>query len=321
MKISRLALTTIFAVGLIGSAQGQQPLGIGTSGQGTATYSIGSAIAKVAGEKADVPIRVQPQGGTGKVVPLVNAGRLDFGLANILEVTNAVKGRGPFKDRANPNLKVVGVLYPFRVGLFVRKDSPAKTVADIKGMKIGSGYSSQRIIGILVNSVLANGGLTMDDMTQVPVVNIIQNADDFAAGKLDVGFFAVGAGKVTQVDAAVGGIRFLSIDPSPEAMARMRKSVPPSYAQMTKPRPGLAGVTEPVELMAYDYLMYAGDHVSEDTVYELTKSIAMNKADLAKSFGAFNGLNPEKMAKNIGLEFHPGAIRYYKEAGLWPSGS
>ena len=86
-----------------------EPLGIGTSGQGAATYSMGSAIAKVAAEKAGLQIRVQPHGGTGKVVPLVNAGRLDLGLANILEVTNAVKGRGPFKGRPNPNLKLVGV--------------------------------------------------------------------------------------------------------------------------------------------------------------------------------------------------------------------
>lgn len=318
----RLPVAAILAAVMFsGTAEAQEPLGIGTSAQGAATYSMGSAIAKVAAERADMQIRVQPQGGTGKVVPLVNTGRLDLGLANILEVTNAVKGRGPFKDKPNPNLKVVGVMYPFRVGFFVQKDSPIQSMADIEGKRIGSGYTSQRIIGILVNAMLANAGLTMDDMEQVPVENILRQADDFIAGKVDVGFFALGSGKVNEIDAAVGGIRFLSVDPSAEAVERMREFVPQSFAQPTPTATGITGVVEDINTMAYDYLLYAGAHMSDDQVYELTKTIASNKADLAASFGAFNGLNPENMAKDNGLEYHPGAVRYYQEAGSWPAGS
>ena len=94
----------ICAVAFSGSAAAQS-LGFGTSAQGAATYAIGSAIAKVANEKAGLRIVVQPHGSTGKVAPLVNAGRLDLGLANILEVSNAVKGRGPFKNRIHTNLR------------------------------------------------------------------------------------------------------------------------------------------------------------------------------------------------------------------------
>ncbi len=320
MKPIRLAAALAALLSFTGLAQAA-PLGIGTSAQGAATYSMGSAIAKVASEKGDLQIRVQPQGGTGKVVPLVNSGRLDLGLANILEVTNAIKGRGPFKDKANPNIKVIGVMYPFRVGFFVRTDSPIKTVADIKGQRIGSDYSSQKIIGILTRSLLDNAGISMQEMKPVPVATIVQQADDFAAGKLDVGFFAVGAGKVAQVNAAVGGIRFLSVNPSAEAMTRLKKTVPPAYAQLTNPSKGLPGVVSPTELMAFDYLLYAGAHVPDDVIYNLTKTISANKAGLAASFGAFNSLDPKKMAKDIGLPHHPGAVRYYKEAGVWPAGS
>lgn len=308
---------SVFAATLLATgAAAQGPLGIGTSGQGTSTFSMGSAIAKIAAEKAGLQVLVQPQGGTGKVVPLVNTGQLAFGLANILEVTNAVKGRGPFADKPNPNLKIVGVMYPFRVGFFVDKDSPIRTMADIKGKKIGSGYTSQRIIGILVNAMLANAGLTMDDMEQVPVENIVRQADDFIAGKLDVGFFALGAGKVNEIDAARGGIRFLSIGDSPEAVAGLQSVVPQSYAQPTAAASGITGVVEDVNMMAYDYLLYAGAHVPDDQIYALTKAIATGKDDLAASFGPFAGLDPKKMRKDIGLDYHPGALRYYTEAGI-----
>ncbi len=321
MKYTRWILSAALAVGLAGAAQAQQPLGIGTSGQGAATYSIGSTIAKVASEKGDQQVLVQPHGGTGAVVPLVNTGRLDLGLANILEVTNAVKGRGPFKDRTHENLKVVGVMYPFRVGFFVRDDSDIKGIADLKGKRIGSEYTSQRIIGILVKAMLANAGLTMDDMQAVPVENIVRQADDFAAGKLDVAFFALGSGKVNQVDAAVGGIRFISIDPSDEAVARMKKVVPPSYAQLTPTSTGFTGIDSDVSLMAYDYLLYAGAHVPDDQIYALTRTIAENKEALQSSFRPFVGLDKARMGRKIGLDYHPGAVKYYKEAGVWPSGS
>lgn len=318
MKLTRIMFAAAMTAVVAGAAHAQQPLGIGTSAQGAATYSIGSAIARVASEKGNQQVLVQPHGGTGAVVPLVNTGRLDLGLANILEVTNAVKGRGPFKDRPHENLRVVGVMYPFRVGFFVRDDSDIRTVADLKGQRIGSEYTSQRIIGILVNAMLANAGLSMDDMEAVPVENIVRQADDFAAGKLDVGFFALGAGKVNQVDAAVGGIRYISIDTSDAAVARMKEIVPPSYAQETPVTTGFTGIDSDVSLMAYDYLLYAGAHVPDDDVFELARIIAENKDALASSFRPFVGLDPARMGTDIGLDYHPGAEKYYRGAGIWP---
>jgi TRAP transporter TAXI family solute receptor len=309
---------------LIGAAVGTtlafaahaQSVAIGTSAQGTATYNMASAIAKVVGDKAGMNVVVQPQGSTGKVAPLVNAGRISFGLANILETGNAIKGRGPFKGKAQPKLKLVAVIYPFATGFFVRKDHPAQTIKDLKGLKISSEYKSHKIIKILATAHLANAGLAWGDVKGVPTANIIGNAKDFTEGKTEAGFFAVASGKVKQMNAAVGGLRFLDMDDSPAAVARMKKIVPPATVISIKPRKGLVGFPKPTKLMVYDYLFYAGAHVSDDVVYKITKAMAENKAALAAAFGGFNGLDPKKMHKNNGLDYHPGAVKYYKEAGL-----
>jgi len=290
---------------------------IGTSGQGSATYGIGAALAKVGSETTDDQFTVQPYGGTGKVVPLVNAGKADYGLANILEVTNAVYGKGPFKGRENPNLRVVGVIYPFEVGFFVRKDSSAKTVNDIRGLRISSEYNSQKIIGILTKAVMANAGISMDEMQPVPTAGIISNADDFAAGRTDVGFFAVGSGKVNAVNAAVGGLRFLAINDDPVSVARMQAVIPQTYAQSVAPAAHKTGVESTIPLMAYDYLLYAGAHVSDQAVYDLVKAMVENREALAANFASFGGLDPAKMSKNVNMPFHPGAEKFYKESGLW----
>jgi len=290
---------------------------IGTSGQGSATYGIGAALAKVGSEKTGDQFTVQPFGGTGKVVPLVNSGKADFGLANILEVTSAVKGKGAFDGRPNENLRIVAVIYPFEVGFFVKKDNPAKSVNDIRGMRISSDYTSQKIIGALTKAVMANAGISMDEMSPVPTAGIISNADDFAAGRTDVGFFAVGAGKVNAVNAAVGGIRFLSINDDAESVARMQKVMPQTYVQKAQPASHKTGVEGPTNLMAYDYILYAGTHVSDQSVYDLVEAMAKNREELAKNYASFGGLEPSKMSKNVNMPFHPGAEKYYKASGLW----
>ena len=155
-------------------------------------------------------------------------------------------------------------------------------------MKISSEYSGHRIIKILATAHLANAGLEWSDVEGVPTVNILGNANDFTQGKTDAGFFAVASGKVKQVNAAVGGIRFLNMNDSPEAVERMRKVVPPATVISLKPRKGLVGLDGPTNLMVYDYLLYAGAHVSDDVVYKITKMMAENKPALAAAFGGFN---------------------------------
>src|SRR3546814_15549388 len=63
-------------------ARAQQPLGIGTMGQGTLGYAMGAAIATVLQEKAGLSARIQPSSGTSSYLPLINSGELDFGIAN-----------------------------------------------------------------------------------------------------------------------------------------------------------------------------------------------------------------------------------------------
>ncbi|MGH7004967.1 MAG: TAXI family TRAP transporter solute-binding subunit, partial [Alphaproteobacteria bacterium] len=204
-----------------------QQLGIGTMGQGTAGYSMGAAIAKVLLEKAKLQSIVQPAGGTSAYVPMIDGGEIDLGVLNIIEAKEALTGTGSFQGRKQANIRIVAVLYPFRSGFFVKKDAPAKTVADLKGLRIPYGYTAQVTLKSVTDAFLANANLTAADVKTVLVPNVIRGTDDFIAEKTDAGFFALGAGKVAEANASVsGGIRFLQMDDSPAAVARMQKVLP-----------------------------------------------------------------------------------------------
>ncbi len=290
---------------------------LGTGKQGFFTYSAGAAIAKVAAD-GGLNLRVSPFGGTSAYVPGVNAGEQQFGLANELETHYAVTGEVIYKDKPQPDLRVVAVLTPLYSEFFVAKDSPIKTIADLKGKRIPSGYASQRVLDVLTKGTLANGGLSYADVQQVPVPNVVGGASEFEQGKADVFMFALGSGKVAEVNAKVP-VRVLEIDHSKEAMDRLRKFIPVAYATQVKPGKGRAGVDAPVWVYAYDYLVLANAKVADDVVYKLTKLMHEHKKELAANFGALNGFEPDRMAKDMGpIKFHPGAIKYYQEIGQWP---
>ncbi|HWP34939.1 MAG TPA: TAXI family TRAP transporter solute-binding subunit [Thermodesulfobacteriota bacterium] len=309
--------STLLAAWLLAAAPvAAQPIGIGTSPQGTLTYSLGATFAKVLTETAGLQARVQPSSGTGVMVPLVDSGELDVGFVNTLEVTEAYTGTGSFNGRPQRNIRMIGVLFPIKVGLFVRKDSPIRTVKDIRGKAIAYGYTSQEIIKTLVDGILANAGLTAADVRTVLVPNLIRGVDEFIAGRVDVGFFALGQAKVAEADAAVGGIRFIPLVDEPAAVAAMQRVVPPSYLATAHPAPGLPGVLEPIKTMAYDYVVFTNARVPKERVYQLTKVLVEQKGALAASMAQFKELEPERMYRESRVPYHEGAIAYYREKGI-----
>lgn len=317
MKKSGILLTALLSLALVISASAQT-LGMAGTNRGY-TQQASAAIAKVVTEKTGMQMRVQTFGGTSVYVPMVNKGQMDFGLANEYETYMAVTGTGIYAGRQQGDLRIGSVLTPFRVAIFVRADSAIQTIADLKGKRVPSGWTSQKIVGSLMNAQLANAGLTYDDVEQVPVPNVPAGANDFAAGKADAFFFVFGAAKVKETAAKVGGIRVLPIDSSDASLARLREHVPPAYAYSVEPSPANIGVDKKLEVMAYDYLLLSNSGVADDVVYQLVKTMHDNPDALKQSFPGLGLFSPDRMTKMIeGTQYHPGAIKYYEEIGQWP---
>lgn len=312
----KLAVALTLAAALAGPAAWAQTLGIGTSPQGTLVYALGAAYARVIGEREKINALVQPQGGTGVLIPLVDRGELDMGFANTLEVAEAYAGTGSFKDRPQRNLRVAGLLMPIKVGLFVRKDSPIRTLADLKGRSIAYGYVSQEILRTVLDGILANAGLAIADLKPVPVPNLIRGVDEFVAGRVDVGFFALGQAKVTEADAAVGGIRFLAMDDAPARVAAMTRLVPSSYLARVEPAPGLAGVAQPLLTMHYDYVMFVNAKLSNERVQRMTRVLTAGRDELAASARSFAEMNPARLWRRYDVPYHDGALAQFKDAGI-----
>jgi TRAP transporter TAXI family solute receptor len=250
------------------------------------------------------------------VLPLVNSGELDLAVCNVLEIEEAAKGSGPYQGRKQSNLRVLGVIFPLYSSIFVKKDSPIKSLAELKGKRLAYGYTAQVTLERIVDAIIATGGLTRKDIVQVLVPNVVRGADDFMEGKIDGGFFALGAAKVAEVDKTVGGIRYLPLPDDPKSVAAMKKIMPYAYIKLVNPSPAFVGLDGPTKLMGYDYLVAVGAHVKDETVYKIAKAMYENKPKLAESLKAFNGWDPRSISKDMPAPFHPGAEKFFKEKGI-----
>ena len=181
-----------------------QTVSIGTNPQGSLAYATGAGVAKVAIEAGGVNMRVVPQGGPVVTLPLANNGELDFTISNIAASSFAYLGKGTFEARSRATSWLVAVLFPLYSAFYVRNDSDIKTLSDLKGKRVPTKFTKQKIVGYNAQSVLATVGLSFKDVAGVPVPNGVRGVRDFMEGKNDAAFFSVTSGITRQAHAAVG---------------------------------------------------------------------------------------------------------------------
>ena len=319
--VARVALAAgIFAFSWASpSFSEEKTFGIGTNPPSTFAHSAGSAVAAVASREGNMRMAAIAFGGSSVFLPGVSSGDPEFGVANELEALYAVRGEGTF-GKANPNIRVVGVLTPLYSSVFVEANSAIQSLKDLRGKAFGAGFTSQTIARPMIQGILANGGLdSARDIRPVLATNMARAADDFAQQKTDAFYFAMGAGKVLEIGSKiVGGLRALSVDTSPEALDALRRFVPVAYPVLLTPKDALYGVKKPTYVMSFDYLVLVYAGVSDDVVYRVTKALHDNPEKVTVTFPSLRFV-PRKMYKPGTLEYHAGALMFYRERNIVPS--
>jgi len=322
MELKRMGLAAGAALlgALLGvSAASAQPSAIATLPPGAINNIQAGVIAKVIQENSDLQMRLVSFNSPAAILGATQNKQAEFSYTSNDEAGVAIRGKDEYEGNAMTDLRVATVVFPFRVGLIVRNNSDIKTIADLKGKRLPVGWQGF-LQGIpLMRAQLANGGLTLEDGEPVPVTDLLSAADDFKAGKVDVFTFAVGGPKVAEINSSVdGGVRFLPFDDSPKALEAMAAIRAEYHVAEAQPAPNLPGIIGPTKVMEYAIVLLVGKDVPDDVVYKAAKALHASKEQLVAGHPSFNAFNPAGMAlPQPGMEFHPGAIKFFKEAGIW----
>ncbi len=302
-------------VALAASSAIADVLALGSTATG-GTSQIGRALAAAVSEASPHQMRPQEVANTADYIPLVNAGELDFGIANVVQTYYAVTGEGMSAGRPNENIVMVATLMPFRAGFIVPADSDVQSIADLRGKRVPT-FSPGTLGHHVVNAYLANAGLTEDDIVPVPVPNFPRMWASFGEGSTDVTVVVVGAANAREFDATMGGIRYIDFDESPDAVAAMQEWLPQMYLAPVGPDSGIPGINTPTDVMVYDYTLFASNDTDEQHVYDVVKALYDSEEKLLATGPFFAGFDGDQMGKDVNMTYHPGAIRFYEEKGIW----
>lgn len=309
--IKRLQIAAAAAALVAAAPAAAQTVGIGTT-EGGATNQLATAIANAVSAEGEVQMRPQVVANTSQYIPLVNAGRLEFGVANYPQTWYAVHGEG-MSSEPNPDLRMVATLFPFSAGLLVTEESGIESFDDLKGKGVPR-FPDRSLGDYIIRLALSAGGLSYDDVTEVPVANFPRMYDALKQGQTDISIGAVGARPTYDLEASLGDIQFLSF--KEEHLEGMRELMPGIFLYPVEASEDLPGLDEPATLFAYDYMMWAHKDVEDAVVSKVVKAIHNRAEELKASAPNWSDFDREALCKEGDLEYHPGALAACSDLGI-----
>jgi hypothetical protein len=312
--IATLALAAAaFALPL--AAQAQQFFRIGTGGTAGTYYPVGGLIANAVSQPGKIIVSAQASNGSVANVNGIAGGSMESGFSQADVATWAQKGTGLFEGKPHvPGLRLIANLYPESVHVVVRRGSGIKSVADLKGKRVALDEPGS---GTLVNAraILAAYGLKESDI-KPEYIKPNQAGDKMKDGSLDAFFFTGGApaGAISELATSGSGIDILPIDGA--AADALRKSSP-FFAPDLIPADTYKGVGA-VKTIAVGAQWVTSDKADAETVYQITKALFSDATQKLLAAGHPKGkyITKENAVQGGGIPFHPGAERFYREAGV-----
>ena len=262
-------------------------------------------------EKAVVGLIVQSLPGAGIAnVRGIEEGKTDVGFGNSISTVDAVAGNAPFTKK-HTNVCNVATLYPQFFQVVVRVDSGVNSIKDLKGKSIAAqprGNTAEEI----TKQIFQVNGITYNDvkMSFVSYTDAVAQVQDGHAVAFTLGT-TIPSGAVMDL-ASARDIKLLDLSDQLDAMRKLN----PGYTLVTVPKGTYPKQDKDVKVIGYATHIVASCKLPEDTVYAMTKTMAQNVSQMALVNKAIAGLTPKGMAEDIGVPFHKGAAKYYKEAGI-----
>lgn len=313
-KALALLVLAMFVTALAPAAHAQTRINmvLATGGTAGTYYPFGGAIAKIWNSKIpDMNVTAQATGASAENIRLVNKKEAELAMVQSDTADFAYNGSEPFKEKLT-KMNAIAVLYPEIIQIVVRAESGINSFADLKGKKVGAGAPGS---GQLANfrQLLEVYGMKWEDV-KGQYLSYSESADQFKDKHID-GFVVV-AGVPNAAIMDIGAMHKIKILTIPDDVAGKLTQKYPFLAQAKIPANSYKNQTEEIKSVAVNAVLIVSSEIKEDVVYNLTKALFENQAELARGHAKGKELNLQAAVKGASIPFHPGAAKYYKEKGV-----
>ncbi len=310
-----LLLSTTLALSTLGTttAQAAEFINVLTGGTSGVYYPMGVALSQIYGKALpNAKASVQATKASAENLNLLQAGRGEIGFTLGDALSDAWKGdeEAGFKTPLK-KLRTVAGIYPNYIQIVASADSGIRTLADLKGKRISVGAPKS---GTELNAraVLKAAGLTYKDFAKVEYLPFGESVELMKNRQLDVTLQSAGLGVSALRDLATA--QKIVVVPVPaEVVAKIGDA---AYQPGVVPAKTYEGQNADVATVKIQNFLVTHEGVPADTVYAMTKSMFDNLDQLTAAHAAAKAISKTDAAKNPPVPLHPGAERYYREAGL-----
>ena len=291
---------------------------IGTGGSTGVYYPTGNAIAKIVNNKTEVyGIRATVEATDGSVfnVNSVMSGDLEFGVVQSDRQYQAINGLAEWKSKGpQKGLRSLFSIHPETVTLIAADDAGIHTISDLKSKRVNIGNlgSGQRQNAL---DALKTAGIDPETDIKAEHVKAPESPVLLQDGRIDAFFYTVGHPN-DAIRAATSGDRKVKFIPIPEVGALLKAF--PYYTNSAVPiehYPDALNMTD-VGSFGVKATLVTSDKTPAAVVYAITKEVFDNLAQFKEMHPAFASLTKRGMLEGLSAPMHPGALKYFKEAGL-----
>jgi TRAP transporter TAXI family solute receptor len=320
MRKNIILLLLFFAFLPYGStAHARKFITIGTGAVTGVYYPTGGAIIRMINRNSSrygIKATVESTAGSVYNINAVISGDLEFGIAQSDRQYQAVHGKAEW-SRVGPMkaLRSVFSIHPESITLIASAESNIDSVYDLKDKRVNIGNPGS---GQLQNSkdILSAFGMNTEDI-RAEYLKAIEAPGLLQDGKIDAFFYTVGHPNGNIKEATSGRIKVDIISIKGPEIDRMLAQYP-YYAKTLIPGGFYPNKTNKgdVESIGVKATLITSSEVDDDAVYAVTKEVFENLEDFKTLHPAYSVLTKENMLNGLSAPVHPGALRYYKEAGL-----
>ena len=319
-NLTRCLAVAVVAVSMVtaNAAEAQlKRITIGSNPSGSVFFLLATGFSKLLQEKLGIKSTAQPHAGSSVYLPLMDNGEITLGLNNSMDSVAAYKGRAPFK-RAHKNVRALARVWVIPYGFMVKANSGIKTVADLRGKRVVTDIKSIVSLNMVNRAMLATAGLSLKDVTELSSGGIVRNIDMVVQGRADAAPVAYSMPAVRKAHATVpGGIAILRLGSraNDEIMAKL---APGSATMLVTPHKRRPMFKTDTLIATFDTYFNAGKQVSNADAYRFTKTLHANWKAINKDYPPTRSVKQAKLAPPSNMHpYHDGAIKFYKEVGLW----
>ena len=293
---------------------------IGTGGVTGVYYPTGGAIARIVNKKKDeygMRLTVESTGGSVFNINAIMSGDLEFGVVQSDRQYQAYNGSPNSEWDGNPqkDLRALFAIHPESVTLLAAVDAGIKTIEDLRGkiVNIGNPGSGQRQNSI---DALDAVGINYETDLQAESLKAAEAPGMLQDGRIDAFFYTVGhpSGAFKEATSGTRKVRFIAIE-LPDSFYEKFPYYAPSVVPVVGNYPGADNDAD-VPSFGVKATFVTSAKIPEEDVYHLVKEIFENFDEFKKLHPAYAVLTKKNMLQGLSAPLHPGAVKYYEEAGL-----